>query len=92
MHGDLLDVGIAVDDTQQEIRNRAPLPVWIDEDPAPALESGQFLEGARIVVGDRVHAKIAEYGSGCALNLDEERKFVLAGQTDSRRLSIHASD
>jgi hypothetical protein len=40
----------------------------------------------------RVHAKIAEYGSGGALNLDKERKFVAASRAYERRLSIHASD
>jgi hypothetical protein len=92
MYGDLLDVGIAVYDAQQEIRNRAPLAVRVDEGTAGALESGKFLDRARIVVGDRVHAKIAEHGSSCALNLDKERKFVAAGRADRRRLSIHTSD
>lgn len=92
MDRDLLDVGIAVYNAQEEIRNRAPWPVWVDEGTASALESGKFLDGARIVVGDRVHAKIAEYGSGGALNLDKERKFVTASRAYERRLSIHASD
>lgn len=84
MYGDLFDMGMAVYDAQEEIRNRALLLVWIDEGTTPALESGKFLDGARIVVGDRVHIKIAEYGSGCTLNLDEEREFVPAGRTDHR--------
>ena len=67
------------------------MPVWVDQGTPPALESGKFLDGARIVVGDRVHTKIAEYGSGGALNLDTERKFVTANRAYDRRLSIHAS-
>ena len=91
MYGDLLDVGIAVYNAQEEIRNRAPLRVWVDEGTTPAPESVKFLDGARIVVGDPVHAKIAEHGSGGALNLNKERKFVPPSRAD-RRLSIHASD
>ncbi len=85
-------MGIAVYNTQEKIRNWAPLPVRVDESTGPALEGGKFLDRARIVIGDRVHAKIAEHGSGGALNLDKERKFVTAGRADRRRLSVHASD
>jgi len=92
MYGHLLDVGIAVYNAQEKIRNRAPLPVRVDEGTAPALERGKLLDRARVVVGDRVHAKIAEHGSGRALNFDKERKFVTASKADRRRLSIHASD
>jgi len=84
MYGDLFDVGTAVYDAQEEIRNRAVLLVGVDEGTIQALESGKFLDGARIVVGDRVHAKIAECGSGCALNLDKEREFVPVGRTDHK--------
>jgi hypothetical protein len=84
MYGDLFDVGIAVHDAQEEIRNRAVLLVWIDQGSARALESSKFLDGARIVVGDGVHAEIAEDGSGCALNLDKEREFVPAGWADHK--------
>jgi hypothetical protein len=82
VYGDLFDVGIAVYDAEEEIRNRAVVLVWVDEGTARALESSEFLDGARIVVGDCIHAEIAEYGSGCALNLDQEREFVASGQTD----------
>ena len=88
MYGDLFDVGVAVDDPQQEVRDRAVLLVWVDEGTTCALEGGQFLDRAGIVIGDRVHAEIAKYGSSRALNLDQEREFVPAGRADHKGLSI----
>jgi len=84
MYGHLLDVGIAIYDTQQEIRNREVVLVCVDQRTARALERGKFVDGAGIVVGDRVHAKIAEYGSGRAFNLDKQREFVAAGRSDHK--------
>jgi hypothetical protein len=84
MYGDLFDMSMAVYDAQEEIRNRAVLLVRIDEGTTQALESVKFLDGARIVIGDRVHTQVAEYGSGCALNLDKEREFVPTGRTDHK--------
>lgn len=84
MYGDLFDMSMAVYDAQEEIRNRAVLLVRIDEGTTQALESVKFLDGARIVIGDRVHTQVAEYGSGCALNLDKEREFVPAGWADHK--------
>ena len=62
MYGDLFDVGITVDDAQQEIPDRAVLLAWVDEGTTCALEGGQFLHGAGIVIGNHVHAEIASRG------------------------------
>lgn len=67
MHGDLLNVGVAIDDVEQKVRHEIALVVGDDSSASVLLEGCEVGDGWGLVVCDRGHPKVSEGRAGGAL-------------------------
>ena len=84
MDRDLLDMRAGVNHLHQQVRHRLICVIGGHPRSASGLEDGEGGGRERLVVGDRVHAKLAEDRPGRALELPQLFQLVTACRPGSR--------
>jgi len=82
VHGNLLDMGVCVDDVDEKVGHRAIRIVGDDLGPAVLLVGGQFRERRRLVVRDGSHAEVVEHRAGSSLDVAKSREISTASGAD----------
>jgi hypothetical protein len=89
VHGDLLNVGVAVDDVSEQVGDR-PIRFVCDDPGTPVLlKDGQGGDKHGFIVCDGMHTQFSERRAGGPLRLAKRREVMEASRSDHADL-LHA--
>ncbi len=91
MHGNLLDMEVAVDAFGDQVGDRAVGVVGHDPGEPGVVVAGELIERQRLVLGDLRHPDVPEAESGSPLDVLEEGQFVQAHGSDVHGRILHGT-